>query len=178
MTNMTKMKISYDFVCQRVNLSWRDVKFALGHQFVKPQFAINNGMERLCTSDNVSSDEIELAGCTGNDSILELVNRLADADQTASDEVEAKWLYLVLAWLFENRETMNDPLGIIEELYADFGYPHEISPFVRYMPMVGPALENREQNEARLYEYWKRYLDEVGKYFALIPQSLLQFRRK
>lgn len=163
---MATTKIPYDFVRQRVNLSWRGVKFGLDHQLVAPQVAIDKATDRLCESDNASPDEVELASCSENDSILELVGRLADADNTASDEVQARWLYLVLAWLFANRESVNDPLGLVEEVYSDFGYPREIAPFVRYMPMVGPDLGSREQNEARLYVCWERYLDEAGKRFA------------
>lgn len=73
------------------------------------------------------------------------------------------------AWLFERRASVHDPLGMVEEVYSDFGYPPEIAAFVRYMPMVGPDLGNREQNEARLYDHWKSYLVEAGKRFACSP---------
>jgi hypothetical protein len=47
----------------------------------------------------------------------------------------------------------------------------KIAPFVRYMPMVGPDLENPERNEARLYDRWESYLIESGKRFARSPQA-------
>jgi hypothetical protein len=169
---MTTAKIPYDFVRQRVNLSWRDVQFGLERQLIVPQVAIDKATDRVSESDDASSNEVELASLSESDPILDPVSRLAAVENGAADEdVQARWLYLVLAWLFENRASVNDPLGMVEEVYSDFGYPREIAPFVRYMPMVGPDLGNPEQNEARLYDRWKSYLDEAGKRFARSPQT-------
>lgn len=77
-------------------------------------------------------------------------------------EMEAKWLYLVLDWLYQHRADLADPLQTVEEVYADFGYPECLSSFVRYMPMQGPDLGSRAANEARLFERWKSYLDECA----------------
>jgi hypothetical protein len=164
---MTTTKIPYDFLRQRVSLSWPEIKYGVDHQLIAPKVAIDKATDRLCSSANVSGDEIELAGRSESDSILELVSRLANSENTSTEEsIRAKWLYLALAWLFENRESVNNPLGIVEDVYSDFDYPREVAAFVRSMPMVGPDLGNREQNEARLYEYWKSYLDDAGKRFA------------
>jgi hypothetical protein len=46
-----------------------------------------------------------------SDSISEFVDSLAQEEGSTGDDVQAKWLYLVLAWLFENREDVSDPLG-------------------------------------------------------------------
>lgn len=171
MTSMTT-KIPYDFVRQRVNLSWRDVQFGLERQLIAPQVAIDKAMDRVSGSAAASSKEIELAGLSENDPILDLVIGLAEVENVASDEtVQATWLYLVLAWMFENRASLRDSLGLVEEVYSDFGYPREIASFVRYMPMVGPDLGNCEQNEARLYDRWKSYLDESAKRFAGSSQT-------
>lgn len=164
---MTATKIPYDFLRQRVNLSWPEIKYGVDHQLIAPKVAIDKATDRLCGSADASEDEVELAGRSESDSILELVSRLADSENASAEEsVRAKWLYLVLAWLFENRGSVSDPLGMVEEVYSDFDYPREVAAFVRSMPMVGPDLGNREQNEARLYDYWKRYLDDAGKRFA------------
>ena len=160
-------KIPSDFVRQQVNLSWREVEFGLEHRLIAPQTAIDKATDRLSEPGDASPNEVELASLSESDPILDLVGRLvADETVVPNEEVQAKWLYLVLAWLFESRTSVNDPLGVVEEVYSDFGYPREIAPFVRYMPMVGPDLGNREQNEARLYDRWRSYLDETGKHFA------------
>lgn len=78
---------------------------------------------------------------------------------------------LVLAWIYENREGVADPLGIVEEIYADFDYPGEVAPFVRYMPMSGPDLCSREKNEERMYGNWKAYLLEAGRHYAKLRKG-------
>jgi hypothetical protein len=68
------------------------------------------------------------------------------------------WLYLALAWVYENRNDYSDPLSIVEQLYADFEYPNEIEGFVRFMP---PG-EGQLTGEAAVYERWRAYLERVG----------------
>jgi hypothetical protein len=162
---MITSKISYEFLRQRVKISWRDVQFGLEHQLIGPIVAIQLAAAR-CEADSASQDEVELGGRLESESICELVRRLADAEIMTEEDIQTKWLYLVLAWLFENRALVNDPLGMVEEIYSDFGYPREMSSFVRYMPMVGPDLGSHSQNEARLYERWEKFLDETGKRFS------------
>jgi hypothetical protein len=57
-------------------------------------------------------------------------------------------------------------IAIVEEIYSDFDCPQEITAFVRYMPMKGSDLKNREQNEARMFDCWKKYLDQAAKQFS------------
>jgi hypothetical protein len=110
-------KIPYDFVRQRVNLSWRDVQFGLERQLIAPQVAIDKATDRVSESDDASSNEVELASLSESDPILDLVNHLAAVENVAADgDAQVKWLYLVLAWLFENRASVNDPLGMVEEV--------------------------------------------------------------
>ncbi|HFC6348968.1 TPA: DUF2247 family protein, partial [Neisseria lactamica] len=49
--------------------------------------------------------------------------------------------------------------------YADFDYPEEIESFVRYMPPKDgyiPSAHSNEENIARLYVHWERYLHNGG----------------
>jgi hypothetical protein len=88
----------------------------------------------------------------------------------SEDEIRDKWLYLVLAWLYEHRAEVPDPLQRVEEVYADFGYPEQLANFVRYLPMEGPGLGSREANERRLFERWKRYIDGAASKFSPLPR--------
>ena len=97
----------------------------------------------------------------------ELVESLATATSDEDQEaLRGKWLYLVLAWIFEHRASYPEPLQAVEEVYADFGYPEVIASFVRYMPTSDPDLGSKEANERRLLENWKRYLDERARDYA------------
>lgn len=161
--------IPYGFATERTALSWGDVRYALEHQFVAPETAIQKANDSL--SDSVASpEELALASGTAADPVLEIVRRLAETEGCRPEESKEEWLYILLAWLYENRDGLVDPLGLVEEIYADFGYPRAISLFVRYMPMAGPDLGGRETNELRLFSYWENYLDESNRRFRPSPQ--------
>ena len=164
---MAIVEIPYQFLSQRVDLGWDEIKFGLDHQLLRPKAAIEKATEQLCGTDAAPKEVVELASLAESEPVADLVARLAKAQTPPVEEhVKAKWLYLALAWLFENRQSLVDPLGMVETVYADFDYPKEIAPFVRYMPMDGPDLGNREQNEARMFERWKSYLEQAAERFA------------
>lgn len=50
-------------------------------------------------------------------------------------ESARRWLYLQLRGAFDRRHDLKDPLGVVEQIYADFDYPPAIEGFVRYMPL-------------------------------------------
>lgn len=161
---MIILKIPYEFISQRAKICWNDILFAIEHQLVTPELAIDKAKEISSNQENILKEESELASSPKDEPVVELVSRLASAEaHPTEEEISAKWLYLALAWLYNNRDSVADPLSIVEEIYADFDYPREIAPFIRYMPMVGPDLGSREKNEQRLYDYWKEYLDQAGK---------------
>jgi hypothetical protein len=157
-------KIPYGFAAERTALSWGDVRYALERQLVAPDTAIQRATDAL--SDSAASpDELALASSTAADPVLDIVRRLTETKGYRPEDSEEKWLYILLAWLYENRDGFEDPLGLVEEVYAEFGYPRAIAPFVRYMPMVGPDLGSRERNELRLFSYWEKYLDDSNNRF-------------
>ncbi len=159
--------IPYEFVSQRVKLDWTELKFGMDHEFIKPKAAIEKATDEICRTDVLPQELIELACLTESEPVADLVTYLAKAEiPHADDQVKGKWLYLVLAWLFEQRDSLVDPLGLVETVYSEFGYPKEITPFVRYMPMDGPDLGNREQNEARMFDRWKAYITQASKRFG------------
>ncbi len=46
-----------------------------------------------------------------------------DADESATQE---KWLFIILLWLFTNRNNYSEPLKMVETIYEDFDYPEAI----------------------------------------------------
>jgi hypothetical protein len=77
------------------------------------------------------------------DELLDDPKRVHDPRESAR-----KWLYLELKAAYDERERLDDPLSVVEEIYSDFDYPPTAAPFVRYMPLrpgddpgVGPLME-------------------------------------
>jgi len=58
------------------------------------------------------------------DDLPDLLAQLDSPDHIHDPRESArKWLYLQLRAAFERRHDLDDPLGVVEEIYADFEYP-------------------------------------------------------
>jgi len=170
--NEVNAHIPLAFIQSRTRLSWRDVKLGLERQLISASVAIDHATSQLVGSTQPRPEEVELAGSSLSDPIIDLVSQLSSQEAPEPQEHnEAKWLYLMLAWTYQNRNSLSDPLGVVEAVYSDFGYPSEIAHFVRYMPMVGENLGSREMNEARLIVYWERYLERAAERFAPVLKT-------
>ncbi|HKS23233.1 MAG TPA: DUF2247 family protein [Thermoanaerobaculia bacterium] len=146
-------KLSSDFLRRWSPLTWREVEFGLQQQWLTNQTAIDLAIDRVTAADD-ARDVAELASVLPHEEykVQEIVGRLADRDSEYSAD---KWLFLLLAWLYEHRDEIDDPLGVVEELYADFEYPEAIESFVRYMPPEDPM----RVGDAHLFDAWRRYID-------------------
>ena len=85
---------------------------------------------------------------------------LAAQETTTSQEVRSKWLYILLAWLYENKDMFEDPLAIVEEIYVEFDYPEEIAHLIRYMPIEEADLGSKEANLGRLVTRWGEFVNQ------------------
>jgi hypothetical protein len=151
------------FIDARTRLTWREILYGIDSDLLAPGAAIDFAVDKIASQDASFSTLVELAGTSSGESTRALVEQLASAEpQQDANEIRDKWLYLVLAWIFEHRASYPDPLQSVDEVYADFGYPTRIASFVRYMPSDEPDLGSLELNEKRLYDKWKHYLDEVS----------------
>ena len=137
-------------------------RFGLEHRLIDAGDAVSIAVDYVSKKDESSWIEIELAGLLRSElyRVPELVGLLT-ADQESGDVAKSKWLYLVLAWLYEQRDSVDDPLGIVEQIYADFGHPEEMSSFVRYMPPTDgyrPQDHTTDENHERLFRLWHEFV--------------------
>lgn len=165
--DVVRLCIPYAFIRERARLNWCDIKFGIVNELLDPKAPRAFAIDQVGEIDDPAAALVDLAGAGENEPAIELVKQIADrAPQCSEDEVRGKWLYLVLAWIYERRHEISDPLQRVEEVYADFRYPERIASFVRYMPMVGPDLGSREANESRLLERWKQYVDDMRRIYS------------
>jgi hypothetical protein len=161
--DLIKLSISPAFIRKRARLTWREVLFGIENELLASGAAVEVAGHELGAHDNPPEVLVQLASLGKGEPTRGLVEQLANAaPKQEPAEVRGKWLYLVLGWIFEHRQSYPDPLQTVEEVYADFGYPECVSAFVRYMPTHEPDLGSRELNERRLYENWQRFLDDEG----------------
>ena len=150
-------------------LTWQGLRWGLAQGYISRADILRYASDRL--KEDSSDLEYELYQCKPEhtyrvDGILAELARhedspeLTNPDPGSTDPRHALWLYLLLKHVYEHRKNFDDPLGEIEILYADFGYPEDVTPFVRYMSPTDydPSTYTRQENIDRLYALWEAYL--------------------
>jgi len=159
-----KVQIPTEYLLNKVSLKWDEILYGIDNSIIGAKTAVDFAIYYIQRSDINEPKELELAGLLKDEyyKIHNIVSSLAENDEKKSEkEKRDKWLFLILSWVYKNREQIEDPFGVVEELYADFDYPEEISEFVRYMPVRGdynPGDHSQEENKTRLFNLWHEYL--------------------
>jgi hypothetical protein len=154
--------IPLQFVQRKSSLNWGECLWAYKRELLTWKDLIQVALERV---ENGSSNELEIELASVNkDSVWkvsELAQALAEQGGNSEEASTQKWLFLCLAWAYENSESIPDPLGAVETIYADFDYPSAIESFVRFLPPSDgymPAQFSQEQNHQRLMQKWREFL--------------------
>jgi len=162
-----EISLNYDFVSKKVKLFWKDILFGIEKKYLPQDAAIEHAIVQISDNEEYPQELMDLACLNKNESVYPFLYKLAEQDSAQNDEIiKEKWLYLLLKWVYENKDKYSQALSIVEYLYADFDYPEIIAVFVRYMPSDEPDLGSLELNEGRLYNKWKTYLDIQKERFS------------
>ena len=170
--NTLCLTLPYSYASQLVDLNWYDISFAIDNGYFPHEVAVEHAFALMLEDEAQPQPVLDLI-CLYPEEIRyphytqpfvsELANAISEQEKSVAKQ---KLLYLVLNWYFEHREDYTDPLGVVELVYADFGYPKDVSKFVRYMPIPEPALDSTELSIARIYDKWRRFLETQKKLFA------------
>lgn len=107
-----QLEIPFSFIRARVDLTWTEVLFGLENLLIAPDLAIEIATERLEPHRASSSVLLDLAIANRSEPTRHHVEALARQDPDQSiDDVTQVWLYLTLAWLFENRSSRGSSCG-------------------------------------------------------------------
>lgn len=77
-------------------------------------------------------------------------------DNVCDNKVSDKWRYIILLWLFKNRDNNSSDYDKINTVYANFDYPSDMERFINYMPIQEKNGKSGCQN---ILDNWKEYLD-------------------
>jgi hypothetical protein len=163
MTTVARFEIPESFVIERARPSPAELAYGFLSGWLGATSVISIAEVKHKEGRPLSPQEAELVLLLPDD--LDRVNELCEAMAISDEPAESRqrlWMYLALAWLLEHRADFPDPLGVIETLFADFEYPDELSPLVRFMPVesgaaVGiPAIEDR----------WRDFVERVSREYA------------
>ena len=135
------------------NLSWKELQYGPSKLHTNESGVSQYASEAL-TLDSCDK-QVELASLSTQElfNAHELLYSLTQNTNTKKDPSKA-WIYIFLSWLFENKHHYSDPFEAIDKIYADFGYPEEVSTLVRYMP----ATEDSATSEDQLVHNWADFL--------------------
>lgn len=150
--------IPLEFIRERHGLTWREVEVGIREQWLRRGDAVAIAMARVERGDE-DLDLLALAGVLKEDEgdVADLVSALVTRIPGNSEQdARLSWMRILLAWAYEKRSGFSDPLGIVEQIYADFGYPDEIRHLVRYNP---PDDSSPEGGQDSLLRKWGEYVN-------------------
>lgn len=161
--NSLGISIPYEFFSRLANLNWYDILFAIKNGFLSYQSAIKHAIIEVLNNENFSQTILDLS-CLSlvgefqsylvQQYLNELVNQISNEKKS---ETKNKVMYILLYWIFENKECYEDPLKVVEFIYDDFDFPISMVEFVRYMPANQSLLNTADENMEQLYRNWKLF---------------------
>lgn len=160
---MNLYPIPADFINEKVNLSWCDIKWVYEKNLLTSEIPIKKA-ENIVLTGNYTKAELELSLLIPSESknITLFINELCPTfKEDEYENISQKWLYVILSWLWINRENFEDPLDEVESIYTDFDYPAEMDSFIKYMPPTDGydhSLYSHAENINRLMKNWENYL--------------------
>lgn len=157
---LVKFQLPAAFVASRVSLRPNELKYGYECQWLDDAGVVGVAEAALVGGETLVApmDELALLLSDDYDRIPDLLSEVSDG----SGSPERVWLYLTVAWVHANKQEIADPLGVVEMLYADFGYPPEIEGFVRYMPAPPGAASGLDAIEDRWNDYLVRQQTEYS----------------
>lgn len=101
--------------------------------------------------------EVEIASLLPDElwRLPQLLDASVVSQRVSEEGARSLWIYLLLAWLFETRHRLEDPLAAVERVYCDFNHPREIENLIGYMP----AGEEGPVGEKGLIQRWRKYVE-------------------
>ena len=172
---MIPKPFSEDFIAGQPLATWQEVSVGLEMGLIGWRSAVRFAVSRLEPEPEPTTALIELAGLTKDLAwkASELANVLANSERIKSkEEIKSKWLFIVLRWLYENMNSVQDPFREVEIVYADFEYPAEIEGFVGFMPPSDgwrPQDHSPKENRERMIRLWRSYLENKQALYLREP---------
>ncbi|CDG75327.1 MULTISPECIES: DUF2247 family protein [Acinetobacter calcoaceticus/baumannii complex] len=165
---MNLYPIPADFINEKVTLSWCDIKWGYKNNLLTSEIPIKKAENSLLTEDYTNAElEPSFLIPSESDDIGPFLNELC-SETNEDSMIREKWLYILLSWLWINRESFEDPLDEVESIYTDFDYPAEIESFIKYIPPTDgydPSLYSYAENINRLMKNWEIYLQKGADIF-------------
>jgi hypothetical protein len=152
--NILQSSIPGAFLKNQFPLSGADLAYGLERQWISAWDVVDVLAWWWGRGVSLSPKEEEIASLFKNElwRLPDLLEEFRNNKDTGEDK--RIWLYLIVAWLYENLLVLPDPLGEVEKVYSEFNHPEEIEGLIWFMP----AKEYEPVGEEGLLARWKDYV--------------------
>lgn len=160
---MIEFPPTLDFCLRVMVLNWKDIIWGVERGIFSWKDVRNFALAKLDRNSSTFDIENEISMLDKNNAseIMSLARDAASIDCEFGN-IADRWRFLLLKWIYENRNTFTHPLGVVEELYAEFDYPQDMESFVPFLPPSDgwdPTKHSSSENEMRLFGNWRTYLE-------------------
>ncbi|WP_434673311.1 DUF2247 family protein [Pseudomonas sp. R1-15] len=159
---MTLLLLDGHYIFKKTpRLSWGELLFGLQHGYVNEKGVTDYICDALTI--DAPNEAFEIASLETQEQYLVrgLLETLNEQDSRTGKETSEAWLFLLLSFTYEHKNEYDDPLSLVEELYADFDYPEKIASLIRYMP----PQDGSNGSEELLFNQWKNIISNYEIFF-------------
>ncbi|NWL12152.1 hypothetical protein DM793_12755 [Paenarthrobacter nitroguajacolicus] len=162
--DLVKFHIPSDFILSRALPTLSEIAYGFAHSWTDEQGVVTLALARYIETDtDPVTEDLALLLSRDHGRVLDILYSIDEWDL----DVRKLWLYLSLAWMYENRTSFDDVWVTIDMLYADFGNPAEIRGFNYNMrPLPGEAV-----GHAAMDRRWRKFLDQEFERYRLRRQN-------
>lgn len=155
-----------------ISYSWKTIYTALLHDFIEVS-EVEKYAFKVIESINYEDNEFINDLVWGGKEKEEIVNNMLEEKLVTNvicfEEFElSKIKYTILFYLKNRYEGSNEELlRSIELVYADFGYPNDMSTFIYYMPTNDKIASTKEEREINMISKFNKYLIQLKNYIDI-----------
>lgn len=130
---MLSKKIKFERICEVIpNWKWSELKVGLDKSIITKKEIISYAIASLSEEMEEFNKVLELS-IAEEDEVEQLLSELVLYDAEANLEMAAlKWIFAIIYDTYIHFK--DEVYEVIEDLYAEFNYPEQISNLVCYMP--------------------------------------------
>lgn len=146
-------------------LSWNIVFWGIKNDIIEAESAICYA-NKLVENNFVENDslfiELFILENVKKNEVLSLISNMTSLNSSDKDTSLKILRYIILDNIRQSKQDNKSVLNSIENVYADFDYPEDMSLFISYMPIendeYNPTIHTQEENEQRLINNFEMFL--------------------
>lgn len=149
-----------------IKYSWKTIYTALLHDFIEVR-EVEKYAFKVMELDDYEENEFISDLVWGGKEKAEIINNMLEEKLVTNvncfEEFElSKIKYTILFYLKnQNEDSDKELLKLIEMVYADFGYPEDMSAFIYYMPINDRMVSTKGKEEISMISKFDKYLTQL-----------------